>query len=252
MLKKIGYAALSAAISLAATTYAQSQTAIGTAVSVDAQVRGNNSRQITTASSVFANERISANQTGLGQFEFSDGTKIVVGPGSTVVLDELVYNPDGSSFNKFVLETTSGAVRFISGNSSSNSYEVRTPVGTLGLRGTAFDLQHLNGRTYVMIIDGILDFCSVSGTCEVLRRKCDFAVATTNGGVTPPTQPRTGGFGARDMARLFPFANDQSRLDEGFRLRINTCAGGAAAGAPGGGSDANQGIDLDPGFSTSD
>ena len=85
-----------------AITQSYAQTSIGTAVSVDDTVTGKNSRQITTASNIFANERIRANSTGIGHFKFTDGTKLVVGPGTSLVLNELVYNPDGSSFNKFV------------------------------------------------------------------------------------------------------------------------------------------------------
>ena len=237
MLRKL--CQLSAATLLAGiiATSAGAQTSIGTAVAVDDNVSGNNARPIRTSSSVFANERISANQTGLGQFEFVDGTKIVVGPGASMVFDELVYNPGGSSFNKFVIQSTSGAVRFISGASPSSSYEIRTPVGTLGLRGTAFDMQHLSGRTYLMLISGSLEFCANNGQCEILRRKCDFMIINANGTFTPPTQPRSGGFSSSDMQRYFPFTNDQSRLQEDFRLRINTCAGGASGGAPGGGND---------------
>ncbi len=52
------------------------------------------------------------------------------------------------------------------------------------------------------------------------------------------------GPGSRDRVKYFPFANDQSKLRESLRLRINACSGGAAGGAPGGGNDSNIDIDL--------
>ncbi|MEM9331384.1 MAG: FecR domain-containing protein [Pseudomonadota bacterium] len=225
----------------------QAQTTIGTAVSVDDTVVGNNARRISTSSPVFANERIRANATGLGHFEFTDGTKMVVGPGTNLVLDELVYNPGGSTFNKFVLRTTSGAARFISGSSNSSAYEIQTPVGTLGIRGTAFDLNHFRGRTYIMLVSGRLEFCSNSGQCQEIRRKCDFVVINANGQISSPSQPRNGIFGGGDMGQFFPFINNQSRIEQGFRLRTNTCKGGARAGGGGGGDDGNQDRDLDGG-----
>ncbi|MGI9352237.1 MAG: FecR family protein [Rhizobiaceae bacterium] len=228
-------------------TSASAQNAIGTAVSVDDQIRGNNSRKISTSSQIFANERITANSTGLGHFQFSDGTKMVVGPGTNLVLDELVYNPDGSTFNKFVLKTTSGAARFISGSSSSSAYEIETPVGTLGIRGTAFDFRQVGGRFYIMVVSGGVEFCTNSGQCEIIQRKCDFAVANASGSISPPRQPRNGIFGSTDMRRFFPFINDQSNIEPSFRLSTNTCAGGARSGGGGGGDDSNADRDLDRG-----
>ena len=163
MYPSVKMAVMSGLFALAAMSTASAQTVIGTAVSVDDQVRGNNSRRIATASQIYANERITANATGLGHFRFSDGTKMVVGPGTNLVLDELVYNPDGSTFNKFVLKTTSGAARFISGSSSSNAYQIETPVGTLGIRGTAFDFMQRGGRFYIMLVSGRVEFCGNSG-----------------------------------------------------------------------------------------
>src|SRR5690606_1727955 len=39
-----------------------------------------------------------------------------------------------------VLNATRGAFRFVSGSQQSRSYQVRTPVATIGVRGTIFDI----------------------------------------------------------------------------------------------------------------
>ena len=202
---------------------AQAQTTIGTAVSIDDTITGKNNRVIQNNSSISANERIRANETGLGHFEFNDGTKLVVGPGTNIVLDELVYNPNGSTFKKFVLKTGAGATRFISGNSSSSAYQIETPVGTLGIRGTAFDMQHLKGRTYLILVSGRVEFCSFSGDCKTLRRKCDFVVADRNGKISKPKQPKDGIFKRVDLIQYFPLIADQSQIEQGFKLRVKTC-----------------------------
>ncbi len=179
------------------------QTAIGTAVSVDDTITGKNDRVIRSQSSISSNERIRANASGLGHFKFNDGTKLVVGPGTNIVLDELVYNPNGSTFKKFVLKTGAGATRFISGNSNSTAYEIVTPVGTLGIRGTAFDMQHLKGRTYLILVSGRVEFCSFTGDCKTIRRKCDFIVADRNGKISKPKQPKDGIFKKVDLVQYF-------------------------------------------------
>ena len=207
--------------SFSATAFAQST--IGTAVSVDDTITGNNKRIIRTAAKISANERIRSNSSGFGHFKFNDGTKLVVGPGTNIVLDKLIYNPNGSSFKKFVLKTGAGATRFISGNSNSSAYEINTPVGTLGIRGTAFDIQHFKGQTFVLLVSGRLEFCNFAGECQTIRRKCDFIVADRNGKISKPKQPKDSIFKKVDLIKYFPFIADQSDLEEDFKLRAKTC-----------------------------
>lgn len=231
---------------------------IGKAVAIDDSVTGND-RKIQTNSTIFANERIRSNSSGLGHFQFTDGTKLVVGPGSNIVLDKLVFNPNGSTFNKFVLKSSAGATRIISGNSNSSAYEINTPSGTLGIRGTSFDLQHLRGRTYIMLINGRVEFCSFSGDCETIKRKCDYVVVNRNGKISDPVQPKDGIFEKRDMVRYFPFIADQGPIKQDFRLKVQTCGlvGGSKAfrsdSSPGGentggdnfgGDDGGRGTDF--------
>ena len=49
-----------------------------------------------TGDAVFQNQTIATDASGIGQFEFRDETKLAVGPGSTVVLDNFVYDSDTS------------------------------------------------------------------------------------------------------------------------------------------------------------
>jgi hypothetical protein len=54
-----------------------------------------------------------------------------------------------------VMTVTKGAVRFISGTMSKNSYTVRTPTATLGIRGTIFVILVLpNGQTWLLLQQG--------------------------------------------------------------------------------------------------
>lgn len=236
-------------VCLFATPAVMAQSTIGTAVAVDDRVTGNNGRNIKTSSSISANERIRSNSSGLGHFKFNDGTKLVVGPGSNIVLDKLVYNPGGSSFKKFVLKSGAGATRIITGNSNASAYEISTPSGTLGIRGTAFDIQHLRGRTYIMLINGRVEFCNFSGTCKTIKRKCDYVVVNRNGNISDPVQPKDGIFEKRDMVRYFPFIADQGPLEQDFRLRVQTCglSGGTTQGFRSQSSTGGEGIGGDTG-----
>ena len=232
---------LGTALALLCFSNAAAETEIGNATSVTQIVQGKDARPIETNSPIFANERIAANNSGLAHFRFNDGTKMVVGPGSSLVLDESIYNPDGSTFNRFVLNSAAGATRFISGNSGSSVYKINTPVGTLGLRGTAFDFRHWRGRTYLMLLDGRVEICNTQNQCKTLRRKCEFVIVNTNGRISDPILPRNSLFGSRDMNRYFPFVNNQRQLQPDYRLRINTCAGGGRAGTHSGGGSSSPG-----------
>jgi hypothetical protein len=70
---------------------------------------------------------------------FLDKTNLSVGPTSEVRLDKFVYDPTGSS-GSVVLQATRGAFRFVTGSQAKHAYEVSTPHGTLGVRGTIVEL----------------------------------------------------------------------------------------------------------------
>ena len=218
------------------TTESFAQEVIGDAVRVDDTVSGSRSGVLNSSSSIRSNETIKSNRTGLGHFEFKDGTKMVVGPDANLVLDENVYDPNQNQFKKFVITTTSGATRMITGNTDSSNFEIKTPVGILGIRGTAFEMQHYRGRTYVMILDGSLEICSNSGNCQSLSVPCSYTMITTSGNVLAPMQPRNGMFESRDMGRYFPLVNNNQSVQPDYGRVLKRCAGGNDGRGGGGAS----------------
>src|SRR5262249_48837779 len=74
---------------------------------------------------------------GKADLVFIDRTNLTVGPTSEVVLDKFVYDPVGNK-GKVVLQTTRGAFRFVTGTQDHSAYQINTPYGSLGVRGTAF------------------------------------------------------------------------------------------------------------------
>jgi ferric-dicitrate binding protein FerR (iron transport regulator) len=121
---------------------------IGVAAAVQNQVFGN-AQPLSNGSSVFANERIRTGDASTAQLLFVDQTNLAVGPKSEVVLDRFVYNPNGKG--NVVIQTGRGVFRFVSGSQDPASYQVRTPVATIGIRGTMFTV--LNGAGFNAIVD---------------------------------------------------------------------------------------------------
>ena len=143
---------------------------IGTAASIATAVTGQiETRTLTlkTGDLVFQNETLATNASGIGEFEFRDGAKLALGPGSTVVLDNFVYASDTSKA-KVVINLTQGALRFITGNANHDAYQINTPTATIGVRGTVFDVYTKDdGELAVAMIDGAIEVCPRGGLCRV-------------------------------------------------------------------------------------
>jgi hypothetical protein len=195
---------------------------VGEAVSITVNVTGQNGA-IAKGGPIHRDERISTNASGVGGFLFEDGTKLAIGPNSSVVIDSYVYG-GGSTAKKLTLGATKGALRWISGKSDHSAYKITTPSGTLGVRGTAFDIYvGRNGVTAVTLLNGQAQFCNASG-CQTLKRRCEFIIARPGGGVSKPRGvTRSTGLGVPATV-AFPFLTGSVRVPRGF-LAGSSCAG---------------------------
>ena len=106
---------------------------VGNAVKINVTITGD-SGVMTTGDPVHRDERVRANASGVGQFQFDDGSKLAVGPNATVVIDKYVLG-EGGKLKKLTVRATKGTFRFISGKSAPSAYTIVTPAGTMGIRG---------------------------------------------------------------------------------------------------------------------
>ena len=113
-------------------------TAASTRPSVEA-VAGGNTQTLSAGSEIYANQTVRTGNRGMADLVFLDKTNLSVGPTSEVRLDKFVYDPTGSS-GSVVLQATRGAFRFVTGSQAKHAYQVSTPHGTLGVRGTIVEL----------------------------------------------------------------------------------------------------------------
>jgi len=116
--------------------------AVGNASIVVKTVTGtieDNVAKIRLQDDLYHNELIETHEDSATEILFLDETTISLGPESSIVLDEFVYDPDPSN-SSFVLTVTQGALRFTSGVLPSEAYKIHTPVATIGIRGTIIDL----------------------------------------------------------------------------------------------------------------
>jgi len=91
--------------------------------------------------SVFAGDIITTEGDGNFAITFADDTQFTMGPNGRAVLDDLVYNPSGGNGNSMGISLLQGAFSLVSGKIAKDDPEnvsIKTPVGTIGIRGTSW------------------------------------------------------------------------------------------------------------------
>ena len=114
---------------------------------------------------VIYNERIETSTGGLVQVLLVDGSTFTVGANSDLVIDEFVYDPNAGT-GKLVASFSKGVARFVGGKLSKNQggVTVKTPVGTIGIRGGIANL-NLSGNnpTFSLLFGKELNFLGTNG-----------------------------------------------------------------------------------------
>jgi hypothetical protein len=121
-------------------------------------------RPLAAGEKVFLGERVKTDDIGEVQILFGDGTRMVVGPNSDMMLDEYVFRA-GTAENQFVVRAFNGAFRFITGNSEKDAYLIQTPSATIGVRGTVFDFAVTPDNTNLLLMHGGVNVCGNDFGC---------------------------------------------------------------------------------------
>jgi hypothetical protein len=218
--------ATTAASAFAQGTAAGRRAAIGSAAQIVEDVRGSlgpGQRRLATADPVYSNERITAASASVGQFQLLDDTRIVVGPGSSIVLDKFIYDPN-KSVQEVSINALKGTFRFITGKGRKAAYSIKTPAALMGVRGTIFDF-HVDGagRTSVLLLEGQVNVCGRGGNCQALTNKCEFVQVGRGGRVSQKREVRGGEARGVRVASVFPFVQRQGFLARRFKARTVEC-----------------------------
>lgn len=112
------------------------QEAIGKTTSVRPQAEGSHGgkRTLATGGDVYSKETVQTGETGQADLQFRDQSNLSVGPKSNVRLDKFVYDPNTSA-GSVAIQATRGSFRFVTGSQGRGNYQIKTPYGTLGVRG---------------------------------------------------------------------------------------------------------------------
>lgn len=141
------------------------------------------------------------------QIMLLDETIFTIGPDAGMVIDEFVYDPSTSS-GQVTASVVKGAFRFVSGRvakETPQNMSVRTPVGTIGIRGTSaagrIDPPDASGNSQGTIIllgpgsnnnanerAGRITVTNGGATIEISRPGFGTTIIGLNGTPTPPVR----------------------------------------------------------------
>ena len=126
-------------------------------------------RRLATGDNVRQDELIEVSTEGTGEIRLRDDTKLALGPGSRLLLDEFVYNPDIAG-GAIVLNLIKGTFRFITGIAAKPAYVIRTPTASITVRGTIFDVFVPDSRSassWLLLIEGAIEVCNERDECRL-------------------------------------------------------------------------------------
>lgn len=115
---------------------------IGVASVVTNTVQGTSPpRALGVGNDVFSAEKIRTGEASAAQLLFLDSTSVSLAARSELTLDRFVYDPNRGTGN-VVVTTGKGAFRFVTGSQNPTNYSIKTPVATIGVRGTIVDVRN--------------------------------------------------------------------------------------------------------------
>lgn len=176
-------------------------------------------RDLSAGSDVFENDRI-VTATGNAQILLRDGTRLVVGPDSNLLLDAFVMR-GGSKAQKVSIMALRGTYRFITGKSDKSAYKIATSSATIGIRGTGFDFW-VKKKTGAVVLKGAVLLSGLNGGSVNVNSGCEMGEATLTS-----ARPLLGAEKAKTIRENLPFLQDQSQLTRRFRLDVTACRLGA-------------------------
>jgi hypothetical protein len=164
--------------------FAAAPTGPGTAVGVDPSADdtfGTSSRTLVVGADVSVGDTVVTGATGQVQLLFQDQTRLAVGPNSSLLIEAYLLKDD-ATVGQFTINALSGTFRFITGTSAKSAYQIKTSMGMIGVRGTAFDfISDPKIGSTILLFHGAINTCNLDAKCVDLTQTCGVASVTGGG-----------------------------------------------------------------------
>ena len=184
-------------------------------------------RTLTVGSDVFEHDTITVS-TGDAQILFVDGTRLVVGPGSSLLVEKFLLRGGTSTAENVSINALRGTFRFITGKSPKDAYDIKTANATIGVRGTGFDFW-VNDYTDLAVLKGLVELCDSKHkkgiACVLLHPTCEMGSTEHKQAKKLLDEIK----GTRLRSHL-PYVVNQTPLRKDFRLDLASCKSALAGG----------------------
>lgn len=134
---------------------------------------------------VFQRDHLTTAAGGRVEVVFTDGTTITLAESSEVAIDSWRFSAEGSPGHLF-LRLVAGSILLEAGrlaDLSDQQLRLRTPVATVGVRGTRFWAGPLEGRFGVLLLAGDITVENTSGRVELFTPGTGVFIAVPEGGL---------------------------------------------------------------------
>jgi len=145
-------------------------------------------RNLKRRSPIFDIDKVQTGDQSKAQFRMSDGSLFALKQSTTLLVSEYNYSPSQAD-NSMVVELVQGGLRSVTGAIKANngSFEMKTPVGSIGIRGTHFEVEIVDGNMFLAVWDGAIDLTVGTGPDTVSFGEGEdfsFGVVSSEGEVT--------------------------------------------------------------------
>ena len=125
-------------------------------------------------SKIFENDEIHVAKNGRAQFRMIDKALISLQENSVLQIKKYQYDVAGKP-NSALMELLSGGLRTITGaigKGNKQAYELRTPLATIGIRGTDYEVEIVSNGMYVAVWEGVIHLrARIKNRCNILLGK---------------------------------------------------------------------------------
>lgn len=154
------------------------------------------SRDLSRKAPVFNIDQVSTGAQSQAQFRMLDGALLALQSDTELLISEYKAG-SATEQGSVVMELVKGSLRTVTGSikGDAGNYQLKTPVGSIGIRGTTFQLSYINEIMLVGVWDGQIELqiTRADGTIQNVTfgggQSASFAQITAAGQVTPLLSP---------------------------------------------------------------
>ena len=126
-------------------------------------------RLLKRRSVIFTDDKVITGQESRTQLRMTDGSMIAIKENTELIIDEYKFNIENEP-DSVVLNLVQGGLRSITGaiKAEKGQYKLKTPIGSIGIRGTHYEVVIMGDIVWIGVWDGAIDVTLTSGEGELL------------------------------------------------------------------------------------